>query len=101
MHRGVQRGAWRVCRGVHGGCAEGCMEGVQRGVWRGMWRGVQRGVRRGAWRWLLLATINKKWVIIGNLKFEAYFEILYLLYVVDSLRTLKVYHFLSMVTVMG
>ena len=31
-------------------------------------------------------------MIIGNLKFEAYFEILYSLYVVDSLRTLKVYH---------
>ena len=38
-------------------------------------------------------------MIIGNLKFEAYFEILYRLYMVDSLRTLKVHHCLSMVTI--
>ena len=28
-------------------------------------------------------------MIIGNLKFEAYFEVLYPLWMVDSLRTLK------------
>ena len=31
-------------------------------------------------------------MIIGNLNVEAYFEILYPLYMVDSLRTLKEYH---------
>ena len=35
---------------------------------------------------------------IGNFKFEAYFEVLLPLYMVDSLRTLKVYHYLSLVT---
>ena len=36
------------------------------------------------------------WVIIGNLKFEAYFEVFG---VVDSLRILKVHHCLSLVTI--
>ena len=39
------------------------------------------------------------WVIIGNLKFEAYFEVLYPFEVVDSLRTLKVHHCLSLITI--
>ena len=38
-------------------------------------------------------------MILGNLKIEAYFEVLYPLYVVDSLRTLKVHHCLSLVTI--
>ena len=37
--------------------------------------------------------------IIGNLKFEAYFEVLYPLYVVDCLRTSNVHHCLSLVTI--
>ena len=36
---------------------------------------------------------------MGNLKFEAYIEVLYTLWEVDSLRTLKVHHCLSMVTI--
>ena len=36
---------------------------------------------------------------IGNLKFEAYFEVLYLLLVVDTIRTLKVHHCLPVVTI--
>ena len=38
-------------------------------------------------------------MIIGNLKFEAYFKVLNPLYVVDSLRILKVHHCLSLVTI--
>ena len=38
-------------------------------------------------------------MIIGNLKFEAYFEILYPLYMVDNLRTLKMHHCLSLATI--
>ena len=38
-------------------------------------------------------------MIIGNLKFEAYSEVLDPLYMVDSLTTLKVHHCLSMVTI--
>ena len=38
-------------------------------------------------------------MIIGNLKFEAYFEVLYPLYMVDSLRILKVHHCVSLVTI--
>ena len=34
---------------------------------------------------------------IGNFNFEAYFEVLYLLWVVDFLRTLNVHHCLSLV----
>ena len=33
--------------------------------------------------------------------FDAYFEVLYLLWVVGSLRTLKVHHCLSIVTIGG
>ena len=33
------------------------------------------------------------------MKFEAYFEVLYLLWVVDSLRTLKIHHCFSLVTI--
>ena len=40
-----------------------------------------------------------QWVIIGNLMFKAYFELLYLLWVVDILRTVKVHHCLSLVTI--
>ena len=39
-----------------------------------------------------------QWVIIGNLKFEGYFGILYLLWVVHCLKTLKFHHCLSLVT---
>ena len=34
---------------------------------------------------------------MGNLKFESYFEVLYPLYVVDSLKTLKVYPTIDLV----
>ena len=37
--------------------------------------------------------------IIGNLKFESYFEVLYPLYVVYCLRTSKMHHCLSLVTI--
>ena len=37
--------------------------------------------------------------IIGNLKFESYFEVLYPLYVVYCLRTSKMDHCLSLVTI--
>ena len=49
----------------------------------------------------VVAPSNHKFsgVIIGNLKFGAFFEVLYPLSVVDSLRTLKVHHCLSMVTI--
>ena len=49
------------------------------------------------YHWLPLATIDLV-VIIGNLKFESYLEVLYPLWVADSLRTLKVHHGLSLVT---
>ena len=38
-------------------------------------------------------------MIIDNLKIETYFEVLYPLWVVDSHRTLKVNHCLSLVTI--
>ena len=50
------------------------------------------------YHWLPLATIDLMGVI-GNLKFEAYFEVLYLLWVADSLKTFKVDHCLSLVTI--
>ena len=36
-----------------------------------------------------------------NLKFEAHFEVLYPLWVVDNLRTLKVHHCLPLVVTSG
>ena len=38
-------------------------------------------------------------MIIGNLKFKAYFEVLYPLWVSDSLRSSNVHHCLSLVTI--
>ena len=40
-----------------------------------------------------------QWMITGNLMFEAYFEVLYLICVVDSHRPLKKHHYLSLVTI--
>ena len=50
-----------------------------------------------AYHWLPLATIDLA-VIIANFKFEGYFGILYLLWVVYCLKTLKFHHCLSLVT---
>ena len=81
MRGGVCGGAWRYMEGyaeVHGGVrggvrryAEGCAE-----VCRGVHGGAQRGVQRCA---EVVAPSNHTFsgVIIGNLKFEAYFEVLY------------------------
>ena len=38
-------------------------------------------------------------MIIGNLKSEAYFQVLYSFSVVESLRNLKVHHCLSLITI--
>ena len=39
-----------------------------------------------------------QWGEIGNLKFEAYFEVLHSILVEDSLRALKAHHWLPLVT---
>ena len=97
VHRGVCRGVERCMNGyvdmqscidrcavVHGG-VQGVHEGVQR------YAGVSGGVN-----WLPLPTID---LVGDNREIEAYFEVLYPFWVVDSLRTLKVHHYLSLVTI--
>ena len=37
--------------------------------------------------------------MVGNLKFEAYFEVLYPLWVFDSLKTLNLHHCLSLASI--
>ena len=119
MHGAVQRGT-EIDRGVQR-CTEVCVS-VLRGVWRsercmelhvqvhegGKWRymegwtkvykGLYEGVQRyagvsGEVNWLPLPTND----LVGEI--EAYFEVLYPFWVVDSLRTLKIHHYLSLVTI--
>ena len=51
------------------------------------------------YHWLPLAAIDLVGDKMGNLKFEAYFDLLYPLKVFDSLRTLNMHHCLSMFTI--
>ena len=104
--RGVRGGVWRGVRRCAEGwwgqltnqnlawrCTEGCAEGYAE-----VHGEVRGGVLVHVCHWLPIATID----LVGdnrNLKFEAYFEVLYPLRVVDSLRTLKVHHCLSLVTI--
>ena len=72
------------------------MEGWTK-VYKGLYEGVQRyaGVSRGV-NWLPLPTID---LVGDNREIKAYFEVLYPFWVVDSLRTLNVHHYLSLVTI--
>ena len=65
-------------------------------VYKGLYEGVQRhaGVSGGV-NWLPLPTIH---LVGDNREIEAYFEMLYPFWVVDSLRTLKVHHYLCLDT---
>ena len=83
--RGVRRGVQSCAEGCWR-CAEGCTKGYAE---------VCRGVRRGAWRCAEVCGGVRG----GNLKFKVYFELLHLLWMVDSLRTSKVYHCMSLVTI--
>ena len=50
------------------------------------------------YQWLSLATT---WLsmVIGNLMFKAYFEVYYLILMKDGLKSLKVHHWLPLVTI--
>ena len=50
----------------------------------------------GGINWLPLPTVD---LVGDNREIEAYFEVLYPFWVVDSLRTLKAHHYLSLVTI--
>ena len=58
-------------------------------------QGEEHGVEHGGlhYHWLYLMSM------IGNLKFEAYYEMLYTFWVNDSLRTSKVHHCLSLANI--
>ena len=72
------------------------MEGWTK-VYKGLYEGVQRYARvSGGVNCLSLLTID---LVGDNREIEAYFEVLYPFWVVDSLRTLKVQHYLSLVTI--
>ena len=98
----VWRDVWRSerCMELHMQVHEGgkwrYMEGWTK-VFKGLYEGVQRyaGVSGGV-NWLPLPTID---LMGDNREIEAYFEVLYPFLVVDSLRTLKVHHYLSLVTI--
>ena len=81
---------------VHEGGKWRYMEGWTK-VFKGLYEGVQRyaGVSGGV-NWLPLPTID---LMGDNREIEAYFEVLYPFWVDDSLRTLKVHHYLSLVTI--
>ena len=78
---------------VHEGGKWRYMEGWTK-VYKGLYKGVQRyaGVLGG----LPLPTID---LVGDNREIEAYFEVLYPFWVVDSLRTLKVHHYLCLVII--
>ena len=113
---GVQMSDWRYgrCMEVYKGtwrCAEGhrdrqrCTE-VHRIMCKCVWRSercmelhvqVHEG---GKWRCMKGWTKVYKGLYEGmQREIEAYFEVLYPFWVVDSLRTLKVHHYLSLVTI--
>ena len=60
---------------------------------------LQRFITASPWLPLVAQQPLIQCVIIGNLKFRAYFGLLYPLWVVDSLRTSMVHHCLSLVTI--
>ena len=85
---GLQRGVWR-------GFTEGCTEGCTKRCMEGCAEGYTEGCAEGQ---LPLAAIDLV-MLIGNFKFEAYFEVIYPFWLVDTARTIKVHNYLSLVTI--